>query len=302
MQKIITPTLLNEDSFEEILKQLPSEINKSTNIAIDLSCTEFIDPYSMTGLLQLEYYLKDCGVNFTISPPQLSSVLGYMERLNFFKYTSYIPEPGKEELEISKDSYHKNSDILLEIMPIEKFLDIHDIVTKVKNRAKAILQKHLHYDLKAIDNFIVALSEICQNIPEHSQSIGLVAIQKYYYEKRLGKNVVKIAVMDKGIGIKKSLDRKCAQIFKEKWSDEIAIRQALFEGVSRYDDPGRGNGLVRVGRLVEKWKGKITIRSGTAKLGVIPPWDTERPHQVSLSYFPGTQISMVLPEFSLKYQ
>ncbi|GAH66487.1 unnamed protein product, partial [marine sediment metagenome] len=177
MQKIVAPIYLNEDSFEELLAKLPSKINKLT-ITIDLALTEFIDPYGMTGLLELERYLKARGVNLIISGPQLSSVLSYMERLNFFKYTSCISEPKEEDLEIPKALYRRDSDVLLEITPVEKSLDIHDIIAKVRSRAKAILQRHLHYDSGAIDNFIVALSEVCQNIPEHSQSTGLVAIQK----------------------------------------------------------------------------------------------------------------------------
>jgi hypothetical protein len=45
----------------------------------------------------------------------------------------------------------------------------------------------------AIDGFVVALSEVCQNIPEHSKDVCYVAIQKYFYGCRLGKNLVKLA-------------------------------------------------------------------------------------------------------------
>ncbi|WP_333653607.1 hypothetical protein, partial [Dissulfurispira sp.] len=74
------------------------------------------------------------------------------------------------------------SDVLLEITPIEKSDDIHFIVGKVKERANAILKKHLHYDERAINGFIVALSEVCQNIIEHSEKKGFVGIQKYHFQ------------------------------------------------------------------------------------------------------------------------
>lgn len=295
MPQIKVPSLLNEDSFEYVMSQLPSSINSFEELSIDLSTASFIDPYGMVGILKLGHYLKNQNIKLSLILPQ-SDVLNYMLRLDFFKYASFFLQEEKPLL--TKMPRDIESDVLLEITPVEKSLDIHDIIAKVRKRAKKILQKHLNYDEEAIDNFIVALSEICQNIPEHSQSTGLVAIQKYFYEKRLKKNAVKIAVMDLGVGIKQSLDKKLAPIFKEKWSDEVAIRQALFEGVSRYDEPGRGHGLTKVRHLVEKWKGKITIRSGTAKVGIIPFWDSEKFPTKSLMYFPGTQISIILPAIS----
>ncbi len=69
------------------------------------------------------------------------------------------------------------------------------------------LRRHLHYDESAINGFIVALSEVCQNILEHSEKTGFVGIQKYHFQN-LNKNVVKIAVMDIGIGFRKSLSER----------------------------------------------------------------------------------------------
>lgn len=295
MHQIKAPNLLNEDSFEHIMSQVSFPIDSIGELTVDLRIVDFIDPYSMIGILELGQYMKNHGVKITLLLPRIE-VLSYMLRLDFFKFGSLIFE--KEKVAVNKTPRNIESDVLLEITTVEKSLDIHDIIAKVRKRAKNILQKHLNYDEEAIDNFIVALSEVCQNIPEHSQSTGLVAIQKYFYEKRLKKNAVKIAVMDSGIGIRKSLDRKLAPLFKEKWSDEVAIQQALFEGVSRYDEPGRGHGLTKVRQLVERWKGKITIRSNTVKIGIIPSWDTEKFSPKSLTYLPGTQISIVLPAIS----
>lgn len=294
MHQIKAPNLLNEDSFEYLISQFPSE-NSERELSIDLSLIDFIDPYGMVGILKLGEYFKNQDIKLTLIMPKID-VLSYMLRLDFFRYAASIF--GKIQPPETIISRNVESDVLLEITPVEKSLDIHDIIEKVRKRAKRILKKHLNYDEEAIDYFIVALSEICQNIPEHSQSTGLVAIQKYFYEKRLQKNAVKIAVMDLGIGIKQSLDKKLATIFKEKWTDKLAIQQALFEGVSRYDEPGRGHGLTKVRQLVEKWKGKITIRSGTAKIGIIPSWGAEKFPTKSLAYFPGTQISIILPAIS----
>ncbi|PIV67442.1 MAG: hypothetical protein COS10_00995, partial [Nitrospirae bacterium CG01_land_8_20_14_3_00_44_22] len=121
-------------------------------------------------------------------------VLKYLERMDFKFADNYFRlEPSKPQIsgKYLRSSY---SDVLLEITPIEKSDDIHFIVGKVKERANSILRKHLHYDERAINGFIVALSEVCQNIIEHSETKGFVGIQKYFWQN-LNKNIVKIAVM-----------------------------------------------------------------------------------------------------------
>jgi hypothetical protein len=122
-----------------------------------------------------------------------------------------------------------------------------------------------------------------------------VAIQKYFYGRRLGKNLVKIAVMDLGVGFRTSLAPKYAAQ-STPWSDLLALRLAMLEGASRYDDPGRGQGLSAVRRFVERWHGKLMIRSGSARVGVSPAWERSATRQTKLTPFPGTQVSIVLPE------
>lgn len=286
--KLLPPTRLNEDSFEPLLHQL-ARLGEAEEVTLDLTALQFIDPYGMVGLLVLAEYLTSQDLSPLLIPPTSKEVLRYLERLDFFKFASEVYDLAVPLPSISERFWRKReSDVLLEITRVEKSLDIHEIVMRVKERAGTILKAHLNYKSDDIDRFLVAISEICQNIPEHSQSTGWVGIQKYFYEKRLAKNVVKLAVMDLGIGMQKSLGRA-------SWSDEVAIRKALFEGVSRHKEAGRGHGLIRVKSLVESWSGKITIRSGTAKAGVFPPWDFETTRK-SLESFPGTQISIVLPQ------
>jgi signal transduction histidine kinase len=264
---------------------------------VDLHKVRFIDPYGMIGLLEVGRHVKSCNGSPQITLPRREEVIKYMDRMDFFKacfgiYEFAHPISWPEERFLRS---HR-SDVLLEITPIKGSDDIHTIVEEVEMRAESILRVNLNYDSRAIDLFVVALSEICQNIPEHSQDMGFVSIQKYYFGRRLGKNVVKIAVMDLGIGIRESLTEKYASSFGEKWNDFQAISLALFERASRFSDPGRGHGLSEVRKLVQKWNGKISIRSGTARLVLAPTWDSAAEHQTGLSSFPGTLISIILPE------
>jgi len=278
-------TQVTEETFEEIHRAF------STSPTVDLRDISFIDPYGMVGLLEIGELSRSEGIQKTLLPPESEDVLRYLERMDFFKYVTNcfrLEPPGIRLPEkYLRSSY---SDVLLEITPIEKSDDIHFIVGKVKTRAHSILAKHLYYDDKAINGFIVALSEVCQNILEHSEKTGFVGIQKYHFQN-LNKNVVKIAVMDLGIGFRKSLSER----FVLK-NDFDAIRKALLQGASRYSDRGRGHGLASVRRFVNQWNGKLSIRSGTAKLSIIPRWARGKEKEINLSYFPGAQINIMLPE------
>lgn len=278
-------TQITEETFEQVLNTFKE------SSSIDLREITFIDPYGMVGLLELGELSISKGIKNKIHLPESAESLKYLERMDFFQFAEkyFKLEPSKPEIsgKYLRSSY---TDVLLEITPIEKSDDIHFIVGKVKNRSHAILARHLNYGENAINGFIVALSEVCQNIVEHSEHKGFVGIQKYRFQN-LNKNVVKIAVMDIGIGFRKSLSERFT--FK---NDLEAIEKGLLHGASRFADKGRGHGLSAVRRFVKQWDGKISIRSGTAKLSIIPDWARGKLKETNLAYFPGAQINIMLPE------
>jgi len=278
-------THLSDDTFESFLSHLHKQKD------IDLRNITFIDPFGMVGILEAGRYLDAEGMRKTLLLPESEDVLRYLERMDFFRYAGrfYNIAPGPPELP-DKFLRSAQSDVLLEITPIERSDDIHFIVGKVKKRAHAILEKHLHYNERATGGFIVALSEVCQNIVEHSENTGFVGIQKYRFQKR-DKNVVKIAVMDLGIGFRESLAERFSAA-----NDLEAIEKALVHGFSRHRDEGRGHGLASVRRFIGQWNGKITIRSGTARFSIIPDWAWGKEREKNLTYFPGAQINIMLQE------
>ncbi|MCK5140317.1 MAG: ATP-binding protein [Thermodesulfovibrionia bacterium] len=278
-------THLSDDTFESFLTLI------SNQTQLDLRDISFIDPYGMVGILEIGRFFYSKGNNKSLIVPYSEDVLKYLERMDFFKYAEkyFKLEPDAPKF-INQYSRKSFSDVLLEITSIEKSDDIHFIVGKVKKRAHAILETHLHYNERAINGFIVALSEACQNIIEHSENTGFVGIQKYHFQN-INKNVVKIAVMDLGIGFKKSLEG--LHTIKD---DIEALEKALLHGASRYADRGRGHGLAAVRRFVNEWNGKLSIRSGTAKFSILPDWGYGKEREKNLTFFPGAQINIMLPE------
>ena len=83
--------------------------------------------------------------------------------------------------------------------------------------------------------------------------------------------------------------------FGDRWSDAAALEAALFHGASRFRDPGRGQGLGGIARYVNRWSGKLAVRSGTARITIVPPWDDDEPLTDGLAPFPGSQVLMIVP-------
>jgi hypothetical protein len=121
-------------------------------------------------------------------------------------------------------------------------------------------------------------------------------VQTYQYRKRLGRRAVVIAVCDAGLGFRRSLESTPGWKPRERWDDAAALEDALVRSVSRYRDPGRGQGLAGVRRFVGKWDGKLSIRSGTARIAVVPEWDDAVPLKEGLPHFPGAQVQITIPE------
>ena len=219
--------------------------------------------------------------------------LSYLGRMRFFDYAEELFEiHGAPRRGRSGDSA---SDVLLEITPIREYRDVHDVVDRVNERAIEILTHQLHYPAREAWQFGSMLSEVCQNILEHAQASGWVATQTYSRIPQLDRRVVKIGVVDLGIGFKGSLAGTHAARFGERWGDAAALEAAFIHGLTRFHDPGRGQGLKQIRKQVGRWGGKVSIRSGTARIADVPDWDDAPPLEEKLPHFPGAQIGIVLP-------
>src|SRR5207249_2176946 len=169
------------------------------------------------------------------------------------------------------------SSVLLEVTPIAKSNDVHGVVERIQQRAKQIIDHELHLEAKATIGFTLTLSEICQNIIEHAGRGGWVAVQAYNWAKRLGRRVVVIAVCDAGLGFRQSLESAPGHLAGDRWDDATALEEAVIRGVSRFRERGRGQGLAGARKYVGRWNGKLSVRSGTARIAIVPTWDEDVP-------------------------
>lgn len=292
------PAQFDHDALDQFARSF-GQPAPGEKLLFDAHATQWASPYGLLGMLVAGQWLAESGAPrplFTV--PADREVAGYWARLGFFQHAaSFFEIHGK----IPRVAHSQEpSDVLLEITPVREADDVHSVVRNIQERAAAILSHELGLEATATMGFAMALSEACQNIVEHAGTHGWVAVQTYNWRKRLGRKVVVIAVADAGVGFRASLEPTQGALHGDRWGDKAALEAALYQGISRFRDHGRGQGLQGIRRYLNRWSGKLTIRSGQARIGIIPDWDDDEPLVDRLPQFPGSQMLMIIPGIARK--
>ncbi|HYD54323.1 MAG TPA: ATP-binding protein [Gemmatimonadaceae bacterium] len=282
------PPSLDDVTFEQVLEQL-APVPPDARILLDARHARWASPYGLTALLALAQSRTE---KPALAAPETEETASYWARTGFFKHAAelfelhgHVPRARGGE-----------SSVLLEITPIARSEDVHEVVGRIQQKAQQILSQELHIEAKATVGFAMTLSEVCQNIVEHAGRGGWVAVQTYKWTRRLGRRVVQIAVCDAGIGFRASLESLPGFVRDDRWDDAMALEAALIRGTSRFRDRGRGQGLAGARRYVGRWDGKLSIRSGTARIAIVPSWDDDVPMQEKLAPLGGAQVQVTIPE------
>jgi anti-sigma regulatory factor (Ser/Thr protein kinase) len=286
---LTVPPSLDDTTFEQLLEQL-APLPADERILIDARHARWASPYGLTALLTLAQSRAEPP---GLAVPEADDTSSYWARAGFFKHAQELFELHGS---VPRARSGSESDVLLEITSVSKSEDVHEVVGRIQQKAQSMLVRELNIDAKATMGFAMTLSEACQNIVEHAGRGGWVAVQAYRWTKRLGRRVVVIAVCDAGVGFRQSLESSPGRRLGDRWDDGQALEEAVIRGVSRFRDPGRGQGLAGVRRYVGRWDGKLSVRSGTARIAIVPKWDDDVPLAEKLPNFPGAQMQITIPE------
>jgi anti-sigma regulatory factor (Ser/Thr protein kinase) len=286
---ITVPASLDDASFEQVLEQL-APVPVDARVLVDARHTRWASPYGLTALLALAQSRAE---RPALAAPEAEDTASYWARAGFFRFAEELYELHGT---VPRARPSGESSVLLEITPVAKSDDVHAVVERIQERAQAILASELNIDAKATMGFAMTLSEVCQNIVEHAGRGGWVCVQTYTWRRRLGRRVVVISVCDTGVGFRQSLESAHGWRREDRWDDAMALEEAVIRGASRFADRGRGQGLAGVRKFLGRWEGKLAVRSGTARIAIIPKWDEDVPLAEHLPYFPGAQIQITIPE------
>ncbi len=272
--------------FEEILAG-QQKIFTGSGI-LDLSHVSFVEPYSMVSLLLLgRNYLRGKGEKLKLINIPLP-VHQYFARMDFFDQGIFEAEPLDSRSMLKRSSFSSRVIEITEIPGKERqsISVINSVIARFRKRASFILKYWMNGQV--VDYFVTVISELCQNIFEHSLDSGYLAMQTYSSGME---NIFRLSISDSGIGIRDSFAGK------ENMPDDTAeiIKLALTRPVS--SKRPFGFGLCQVNDIVKKMQGSVFIRSDSASiLAVYKKNAGSQPVFLKndLPEFSGTQISVSL--------
>jgi hypothetical protein len=291
MSRIIKPASnsLNPRAFDALVSGIIQ--SGGPGLILDLREIRFVEPF---GVISLLFWLRQAaaGHRVTCWLPRSPEVSAYLQAINFYAfagtYALLLPPPRSIQL----PPVTLSEDFALEVTPVRVEEDVETVVSQLIERVQTILTHNLSYDSQLLNKICVALAEICQNIPQHSEDWGLVTLQSYRNKSPGGERFVKLAVGDLGIGIRNSL---LPRYGPGQLDDGAAIIAALRLGVSRLEETGRGLGLATVSAFARASRGTLQVRSGRARVLV----RGDHTYTFTVPDFPGTQIALELPALRL---
>jgi len=287
---ILADSMKDPYSFEYIIQQKDQLLTRRF-AGMDLSRISFIEPYSLVSFLLLgRDYLRQTGerimlVNIPIHVHQ------YLARMDFFEHGIFtIKEELDEKLFLKRSS---QSSRLLEIIEIpgkerESVKVIGKVITIFRKRARNILK--YWFSPNIVDYFVTVISELCQNIFEHSLDSGFIAIQTYATGSD---HTFRIAICDSGIGIRNSFSDNQDIAYESNAQLIEKVLTTTLSSKRRF-----GYGLCQVNAIMEELRGSVYIRSGDASVSIMhhrkKGGSTYSFLKNELAHFPGTQISISL--------
>jgi len=234
---LIKPIILNLCDNVNLLSQLDKKIKNS----IDLSELQWVSPLSVLPVSSLLFDLKNKDYDFSINKSISLNVKSYLRTIKFFEG-------------VHSHSYFKSNK---NYIPIVSLLNSP---TTVQNRDQVlssfldILLRKIGCKRNLLNGLTYALSEIFDNIWEHSQTKHGWFLAQYYDRK----NYADICFLDNGISIKGAYEKK-----KIKVANDIEAIQLALSGKSTKNKE-RGFGLRTTKNLITRslLKGEFLILSG----------------------------------------
>ena len=280
---------LTSETIEDVLDLVLVEAERS----LDLRDVGSIDVYALLLLDLVERRARESGAPLRVTWPESPSVRRWMTAMRFFADVKpgLAPRPGSQPI------------TLIPIVSIAREDDVSRLVGSFDDR----LSDRYPIDESPRRRFLRILLELFQNIPQHANATGDVLDPHGIAAMHDDGHSVTLAIADKGIGLARSLGLRSspglrpdspgqagleqASLAQTGLSDADALRAAVFDGRSRFRDPGRGHELERIFRLVRSWEGTVVVRSGSALL-----YQSEAGGDVvDVAPFPGVQIALSIP-------
>lgn len=266
---------LNASSCDRLLSHLVDLPAKDAGeVTIDLRSASFIDPYGMAALVMVARRLVRHGGRLICVLPGNDRSVQAVIQAGLLDALRPVAELRNLPKELS--SRYPSA------VPVTAIRSRNDVQTVVGHLVE-MTSDRLGYNTGDVLDTAKVVSELCNNVVDHSGAEGIVMAQ--LGSDRYGARYVALAVADDGVGIRGSLARRYPEA--SHWQHGEAIERALGGLSSR--ETGGGAGLRSVTAVVRRYQGRLTVRSGSDRVYVsadrTPKIHTGAP-------FPGTLVGI----------
>jgi anti-sigma regulatory factor (Ser/Thr protein kinase) len=262
----------------EILFKLVEELPLARRYIFDMGGVTFIEPCGVIALLSVIRHCAERSGNRVLINNLNEQLYPYLHRMDLFR----VAETWLRPLTPLNEEWSRNAHSinLLELTPVTDY----DDMTAVIERARSIFTPWLSSD--EISNLLLVISELCQNIYEHSgDKHGCVIIQKYQPEQ--SRVFICMSVGDSGRGIRANLIKR----YRGLGTEPLDFVRAAMDGKHTSRPHGRGGlGLRTVRNITATHNGYVTVRSETA--GVTDWGKAGVQSSGNLTNMVGTQVSV----------
>lgn len=206
---------------------------------------------AMSLLLAISNQYANLKINVHLDFIQSESLFGYLDRIGFIELLDSRVNVNSSKLkkeELRSVKYKGNNKSLLEL----RHIDISFFDENLPRDLLYFFNKNTNgkYGKKAY----TFISEIYENVRDHSESkiLGFIGIQEYY--KETDKHHIQTVISDNGIGIMGGLKPAIisGKYTNLKQMSDIDIILEIFQNgrISRVDEDGRGLGLSRSNEIL----------------------------------------------------
>lgn len=244
----------------------------------DMSGVAFMEPCGVIALITAVRHCATRSGGRVLIKNLSEQIYPYLHRMDLFR----VAEAWLRPVSPLKEEWSRNAHTinLLELTPVTCYDDMAAVI----DRARGIFAPWLSPD--ELSNLLRVISELCQNVYEHSgDANGCIIIQKYQPEQN--RVFICLSVGDSGCGIRAKL------IKRYRWlgDDPLDFVRAAMDGNHTSRPHGRGGlGLRTVRNITAAHQGYVTVRSETAG---VTDWGRAGIHSDgNLTYMPGTQVSV----------
>lgn len=274
-------------------------IEHGGRIKFDLSNTSYIGELEMLMIHILGSFCQKITKQAVVVELNKEKI-GLLRSWNFFEH---FWDWGELTPELEKTRFfgsRLDSEVLIPIRKISNYSDVGSTLGNLEvTKIKYMLEREYGMDGDLIDTFVTdVISEICNNIPQHSESEGYILVHAHpehpeHDEKAIPN--IEIAISDGGIGIKQTLYNRYPNRYKNKKHYE-AIEDVL-KGQFPYPKYEKHGGILRARTFVDRFGGIIFIRSICGKAG---NQGYTSDFDKNWRFFPGTHVNMLIPRITLK--